>query len=63
MVVCRESAPPMFRTDRYRAAACFLYREGDVVPAADIGEIMIPSDSPGLARPPAEAAAEFRPGA
>ena len=37
MAVCRESAPPMFRTDRYRAAACFLYREGDVVPGADIG--------------------------
>jgi peptide/nickel transport system ATP-binding protein len=62
MAVCRESAPPMFRTDRYRAAACFLYREGDVVPGADIGEIMIPSDGPSLARPPAEAV-ELRSGA
>jgi oligopeptide/dipeptide ABC transporter ATP-binding protein len=62
MAVCRESAPPMFRTDRYRAAACFLYREGDVVPGADIGEIMIRSDGPSLARPPAEAV-ELRPGA
>jgi oligopeptide/dipeptide ABC transporter ATP-binding protein len=62
MAVCRESAPPMFRTDRYRAAACFLYREGDVVPRADIGEIMIRSDGPSLARPPTEAV-ELRPGA
>jgi oligopeptide/dipeptide ABC transporter ATP-binding protein len=62
MAVCRESAPPMFRTDRYRAAACFLYREGDVVPGADIGEIMIRSDGPSLARPSAEAV-ELRPGA
>jgi oligopeptide/dipeptide ABC transporter ATP-binding protein len=62
MAVCRESAPPMFRTDRYRAAACFLYREGDVVPGADIGEIMIRSDGPSLARLPAEAV-ELRPGA
>jgi oligopeptide/dipeptide ABC transporter ATP-binding protein len=62
MAVCRESAPPLFRTDRYRAAACFLYREGDVVPGADIGEIMIRSDGPSLARPPAEAV-ELRPGA
>ena len=63
MAVCRESAPPMFRTDRYRAAACFLYREGGVVPGADIGEIMIPSDGPSLARSPAQEAAELRPGA
>jgi oligopeptide/dipeptide ABC transporter ATP-binding protein len=62
MAVCRESAPPLFRTDRYRAAACFLYREGDVVPGANIGEIMIPSGGPSLARPPAEAV-ELRPGA
>ena len=62
MAVCRESAPPMFRTDRYRAAACFLYREGDVVPGANIGEIMIRSDGPSLARSPAEAV-ELRPGA
>jgi oligopeptide/dipeptide ABC transporter ATP-binding protein len=63
MAVCRENAPPMFRTDRYRAAACFLYRQEDVVPGADIGEIMIPSDSPRLAQPPTEAAAELRPDA
>jgi peptide/nickel transport system ATP-binding protein len=62
MAVCRESAPPMFRTDQYRAAACFLYREHDVVPGARIGEIMIRSDGLSLARPPAEAV-EFRPGA
>ena len=62
MAVCRENAPPMFRTDRYRAAACFLYRQEDVVPGADIGEIMIPSD-PSLAQPPTEAAAELRPDA
>jgi peptide/nickel transport system ATP-binding protein len=62
MAVCRESAPPMFRTDRYRAAACFLYRDGDVVLGADIGEIMIPGDNAGLTRAPADEAAELRPG-
>jgi oligopeptide/dipeptide ABC transporter ATP-binding protein len=62
MAVCRESAPPMFRTDRYRAAACFLYRDGDVVPGADIGAVMIPSDDAGLTRAPADEAAEVRPG-
>jgi oligopeptide/dipeptide ABC transporter ATP-binding protein len=63
MAVCRESAPPMFRTDKYRAAACFLYREGDVMPGADIGEIMSPSEGPSLVRAPTDEPAELRPGA
>jgi hypothetical protein len=33
------------------------------VPGADIGEIMIPGESPSLAQPPTEAAAELRPDA
>jgi peptide/nickel transport system ATP-binding protein len=63
MSICRESAPPMFRTDAYRAAACFLYREGELIAGPDIGEIMIPSDGPLLERARAIEAAEFRPGA
>jgi len=63
MAICRESAPPMFRTDAYRAAACFLYRDGDVVAGPDIGEIMIPSDGPSPSPAPANEPAEITPGA
>jgi hypothetical protein len=62
MAICRESAPPMFRTDPYRAAACFLYRDRAVVLGADIGAVMIPGDDAGPTRAPADEAAELRPG-
>jgi oligopeptide/dipeptide ABC transporter ATP-binding protein len=35
MPVCRESPPPLFRTDRHQAASCFLHRES---PALGAGE-------------------------
>jgi oligopeptide/dipeptide ABC transporter ATP-binding protein len=63
MAICGEGLPPMFRTDRYRAAACFLYRDGAVVPGADIETIMRPADGPVLAQPPAGEKAALRPGA
>ncbi len=63
MAICRDSVPPLFRTDPYRAAACHLYRDGDPVPGVDIGTILIQGDDGGLGRAPAGAAAEVRPGA
>jgi len=63
MAICCESAPPLFRTDAHQAAACFLYREGDVVSGAEIGEIMIPSDGPSVAHAPIAESAEIRPDA
>jgi peptide/nickel transport system ATP-binding protein len=63
MAICRDSVPPLFRTDPHRAAACYLYRDGDPVPGVDIGTILIQGDDGGLGRAPADAAAEVRPGA
>lgn len=62
MAVCCESAPPLFRTDKYRAAACFLYREGDVVPGVDLGEVMRPSVGPGPAQATAGELSGITPG-
>ncbi len=35
MPICRESLPPVFRTDPRRGAACFLYRDQGVAIASD----------------------------
>src|SRR5918998_4095593 len=40
MDVCRQEAPPLFRTDERRAAACFLHREGRVREGADRGGVL-----------------------
>jgi oligopeptide/dipeptide ABC transporter ATP-binding protein len=39
MPICRERAPPMFRTDEDRVAACYLYRTTDPVPGANLSDI------------------------
>jgi peptide/nickel transport system ATP-binding protein len=44
MAVCRDSVPPMFRTGAHRGSACYLYRDGEVVPAADLGAVLVQGD-------------------
>jgi len=31
----------MFRTGAHRGSACYLYRDGEVVPAADLGAVLV----------------------
>ena len=60
MAICRDSVPPLFRIDRRRAAACYLYRDSEAVAGRDIGTILNPDDAaPERAR--AGGAAEVRP--
>jgi peptide/nickel transport system ATP-binding protein len=40
MDICRKQLPPLFRTDKHRAAACFLYRDNPVLDAAELGQLM-----------------------
>jgi oligopeptide/dipeptide ABC transporter ATP-binding protein len=44
MAICRDSPPPLFRVDRRRAAACYLYRDDEVVAGRDIGTILDQED-------------------
>jgi peptide/nickel transport system ATP-binding protein len=47
MPICRETVPPLFRTDERRAAACFLHRERPVLAGSDLGRVLAgPSLSP-----------------
>ena len=46
MAICRESAPPMFRTDRIAPPPAILYRDGEVVP----GDRHRHGDGPGRRR-------------
>jgi peptide/nickel transport system ATP-binding protein len=45
MAICQSERPPMFRIDAHRAAACYLYREGEVVPGAELGSLLTTGDS------------------
>jgi oligopeptide/dipeptide ABC transporter ATP-binding protein len=61
MSVCSDSIPPMFRTDAHRASACYLYRDGDVVPGADLDAVLIKGGAK-FKIAPASVAAEVTPG-
>jgi oligopeptide/dipeptide ABC transporter ATP-binding protein len=63
MAICRTRVPPLFRIDAHRAAACYLYRDGEIVPGAHIGAVMVQADEPALDLVLAGAGAEVRPGA
>jgi len=41
MPVCLEAAPPLFQTDRRRAAACYLYREAPSLEAEELGSVLV----------------------
>lgn len=36
---CLQAAPPLFHTQRYRAAACYLHQSAPVLAVADIGKV------------------------
>ena len=40
MPICREHAPPLFRTDGNRAAACFLYKDAPVIAGGEINDVL-----------------------
>ena len=61
MAICRDSVPPLFRIDRRRAAACYLYRDCEAVAGRDIGTVLNPGDDAAPERARAGGAAEVRP--
>nr|MBA3379967.1 ABC transporter ATP-binding protein [Chloroflexia bacterium] len=40
MDICRDEAPPLFRTDEGRAAACFLYRDRPQLGGSDMNQVL-----------------------
>ncbi len=40
MDICRQSIPPLYRTDEGRAAACFLYKDKPTVEAGELDGLM-----------------------
>jgi oligopeptide/dipeptide ABC transporter ATP-binding protein len=60
MAVCRDSLPPMFRTDAHRASACYLYRDDEVVPSSSLGAVLAKGEAP--FEQALGGAAEVRPG-
>jgi peptide/nickel transport system ATP-binding protein len=43
MPMCRETAPPLFRTDARRAAACYLYRDTPPLGDGDLTGLLSPT--------------------
>jgi peptide/nickel transport system ATP-binding protein len=39
MQICRETPPPLFRTDEHRAVSCYLYRDAPQLPAGTINQV------------------------
>jgi oligopeptide/dipeptide ABC transporter ATP-binding protein len=50
MEICRDKRPPMFRIDAHRAAACFLYRDGEPVAGADLNSVLVSRTAASSAR-------------
>ena len=46
MAQCLDNAPPLFRTDARRAAACFRQSAWPVLPAKSIGEVLASKERP-----------------
>src|SRR5262249_47307357 len=40
MDICRNTVPPLFRTDERRAVACFLYQDKPKLEGAELDEVM-----------------------
>ncbi|MBA2448305.1 MAG: ABC transporter ATP-binding protein [Chloroflexi bacterium] len=45
MPMCVEAPPPLFRTDRHRAASCYLYRDAPSIKPDQIGEVLAATGS------------------
>jgi oligopeptide/dipeptide ABC transporter ATP-binding protein len=41
MEICREQPPPLFQTDRQRAATCFLYRDHPVIGTEEMDNVFV----------------------
>jgi peptide/nickel transport system ATP-binding protein len=47
MEICRRQTPPLFRTNKHRAAACFLYQDQPVLDSAELEQLMsVPRPEP-----------------
>ena len=56
MPACRASAPPLYRTETHRVAACFLYQDAPALPPHEMATVFVESSvapRPGSARTPA----------
>jgi peptide/nickel transport system ATP-binding protein len=60
MSICRDSVPPLFRTGANRAAACYLCRDGEIVPGPKLDNVLVPGEA-GAGRKPITVAVEVRP--
>jgi peptide/nickel transport system ATP-binding protein len=40
MEVCRQKVPPLFRTDPFRAASCFLHQQAPAVPSENVDDLL-----------------------
>ena len=50
MPMCHEAVPPLFRTGPHGAAACYLYRDGEVVRGEDMGAVLVGGIAPAAGR-------------
>lgn len=41
MDVCHEAAPPLYRLDEQRAAACYLYEEHDALRPDELNQVLV----------------------
>jgi peptide/nickel transport system ATP-binding protein len=48
MAMCTEQAPPLYRVDDHRAAACFLYRDLSTISANEMDQVLVPKANPGV---------------
>jgi hypothetical protein len=46
MDICRQQAPPLFRTDEGRAVSCFLYKEKPTLGARGLDEVLEATQGP-----------------
>jgi len=46
MSVCLEKAPPLFRTDRHRAAACYLYQDRPSIRPEEMDKVLVRETAP-----------------
>jgi peptide/nickel transport system ATP-binding protein len=46
MDICRQQAPPLFRTDEGRAVSCFLYKENPTLGARGLDEVLDATQGP-----------------
>jgi len=62
---CHEAVPPLYRVARHRAAACYLYGDGEIVLGEDMGTVLVGGIEAGGAASAAAspATAEIRSGA